>query len=191
MLDKVTTLSDESASFRLPPPPPASLPDDVRALVEGNHGENWIRSLSVNGATAKRFVGYFASLFDPGKGLLPIAERELIAVVVSSTNGCGLCEIHHTNALGDALGDAEKARRIALDVHLAPLSAREKALAEFAEKVTRAPKSVSSHDFEDLRAAGLSDAEIVEALETSAWFNHTNRIFISLGVVPDAAYFAR
>eukprot|EP01035_Chromulina_nebulosa_P011866 gene11866-15841_t len=121
MLDKVTT-SNDTDFFRLPPPPADSLPDDVRVLVDSNHGENWIRSLSVNGATAKRFVGYFASLFDPGKGLLPIAERELIAVVVSSTNGCGLCEIHHTNALGTALGDSEKARRIALDVHLAPLS---------------------------------------------------------------------
>jgi AhpD family alkylhydroperoxidase len=54
------------------------------------------------------------SLFDPKAGRLPIRERELIAVVVSSTNGCGLCEIHHTLALGNALGDETKARRIAL-----------------------------------------------------------------------------
>ncbi|QRM57797.1 peroxidase-related enzyme [Sinorhizobium sp. BG8] len=191
MLEKVATSSQSPARFRLPPPSPTELPEDVRTLVEANHEENWIRSLSVNGPTAKRFVSYFASLFDPGNGLLPIAERELIAVVVSSTNGCGLCEIHHTNALGDALGDAEKARRIALDVHLAPLTPRERALAEFAAKVTQEPKSVTPHDFEDLRAAGLNDAEIVEALETSAWFNHTNRIFISLGVWPDESYFGR
>lgn len=190
MLDKVHTSANDS-SFRLAPPASEALSPEVRSLVDSNHGENWIKSLSVNGATAKRFVDYFASLFDPGKGLLPIAERELIAVVVSSINGCGLCEIHHTNALGDALGDPEKARRIALDVHLAPLSPREKALAHFAEKVTSAPKSISSDDLDDLRTAGLNDAEIVEALETSAWFNHTNRIFVSLGVVPDSAYFAR
>lgn len=190
MLDKIAP-RPESPEWRLPPPPPAELQDDIRALAAENHNENWIRSLSVNGATAKRFVGYFASLFDAEAGLLPLAERELIAVVVSATNGCGLCEIHHTNALADALGDEEKARRIALDPHLAPLTPREHALVEFATKVTKAPKSVSTADLDELRAAGLSDPEILEALETSSWFNHTNRIFISLGVRPDEAYFTR
>ena len=40
-----------------------------------------------------------------------------------------------------------------------------------------------------LHPVGLSDPDIIEALETSAWFNHTNRIFISLGVIPDEKYF--
>jgi uncharacterized peroxidase-related enzyme len=176
---------------RLRPPAETSLPEDVRAISVANHGENWIRALSINPDTARRFTAYFANLFDPKGGRLPIRERELIAVVVSSTNGCGLCEIHHTLALGDALGDAIKAKRVALDHHLAPLTPREHALVEFAHKVTTAPKSVGNADIEGLRAVGLEDADIVEALETSAWFSHTNRIFISLGVIPDEKYFAR
>jgi AhpD family alkylhydroperoxidase len=107
-----------------------------------------------------------------------LRERELIAVVVSAQNGCGLCEVHHTNALGDALDDPTRARRIALDYHLAPLTERERALADFAVKVTTNPKDIGTGDLERLRAVGLSDPDIVEALETSAWFNHTNRIFI-------------
>jgi uncharacterized peroxidase-related enzyme len=176
---------------RLKPPVVEHLTAELLALNEANHQENWIRALSVNAETARRFVAYFGSLFDPSQGLLPIAERELIAVVVSSTNGCGLCEIHHTNALAEALDDAERARRIALDHHLAPLSEREAALVALASKVTEDPKHVEPADFERLREAGLSDPEILEALEISAWFNHTNRIFISLGVVPDAKYFGR
>jgi uncharacterized peroxidase-related enzyme len=189
MLDRPVRTGEAEIS-RLRPPAEADLPDDVRSLAAANHHENWIQALSVNPDTARRFTAYFGALFDPKAGRLPIRERELIAVVVSSTNGCGLCEIHHTLALGDALGDETKARRIALDHHLAPLTARERALADFAHKVTTDPKSVSPADFDRLREAGLDDADILEAVETSAWFNHTNRIFISLGVIPDEKYFA-
>src|ERR1700733_16223481 len=81
-------------------------------------------------------------LFRQGGARLPLRERELIAVVVSAQNGCGLCEVHHTNALGDALDNRTRARRIALDHHLAPLTERERALADFAVKVTANPKDV-------------------------------------------------
>lgn len=187
---RLVDVSEPNEISRLRPPAEACLPEDVRALSEAHHRDNWIRALSVNPDTARRFAAYFGGLFDPKGGRLPIRERELIAVVVSTTNGCGLCEIHHTLALGEALGDEIKARRIALDHHLAPLTPREHALVEFAHKVTTSPKSVGPADFDGLREAGLDDADILEALETSAWFNHTNRIFISLGVIPDEKYFA-
>ena len=191
MLDKPANAVSEAEISRLRPSPNADLTDDVRSLAAANHHENWIRVLSLNPDTARRFAAYFGSLFDPGGGRLPIRERELIAVVVSATNGCGLCEAHHTLALGAALGDETKARRIALDPHLAPLTEREHALVDFAGKVTTDPKSVTPADFDRLRDVGLEEEDILEAVETSAWFNHTNRIFISLGVIPDEKYFAR
>lgn len=174
---------------RLDVPAPAGLPDDVRALVDAHGGDNWIRALSLNPETARRFVQYFSSLFSTSGQHLPLAERELIAVVVSSSNGCGLCALHHTHALGDALGDPQKARRIAVDLHFAELSPREHALASLALKITRTPRDVSTADFDRLREQGLSEAAILEAVETASWFNHTNRIFISTGVLPDDRYF--
>jgi uncharacterized peroxidase-related enzyme len=171
--------------------PPSGHEDATAAdLVARHHGDNWIRALAVNPATAGRFAAYFESLFDPAAGRLPLRERELIAVAVSTHNGCGLCEIHHTIALGKELNDPVKARRIALDHHLADLTQRERALVEFARKVSADPKSIADADIAELRSVGLSDEDILEALETSAWFNHTNRIFISLGVRPDDKYFS-
>jgi uncharacterized peroxidase-related enzyme len=190
MLDRPVTTGADVEISRLRLPADADLADDIRSLTATNHDENWIRVLSVNPDTARRFTAYFGSLFDPKGGRLPIRERELIAVVVSSTNGCGLCEIHHTAALGDALDDKVKARRVALDHHLAPLTPREHALVDLAHKVTTDPKSVTAADLNRLRDVGLDDEDILEAVETSAWFNHTNRIFISLGVIPDEKYFA-
>jgi hypothetical protein len=58
-------------------------------------------------------------------------------------------------------------------------------------KATDEPKHVQPEDFERFREAGLSDPEILEALEISAWFNRTNRIFNSLGVIPEEKYFGR
>jgi uncharacterized peroxidase-related enzyme len=173
----------------LPVPPAGDEPVSVEDLVRRHHSDHWIRTLAINPDTAKRFAQYFEHLFRADGAQLPLRERELIAVVVSSANSCGLCAIHHTIALGDALDDPVKARRVALDHHLAPLTEREAVLADFALKVTKAPKDVTDDDLDALRRVGLSDPAIVKALETSAWFNHTNRIFISLGVVPDAKYF--
>jgi len=184
------TLAAQSIS-RLDVPALADLSASARTLIDTHHQENWIQALSINPETARRFAAYFESLFASTGRRLPLKERELIAVIVSATNGCGLCEVHHTRALGDILDDPERAQRIALDDHLVDLSEREQALVDLARKITLAPRSVGRKDFDRLRAAGLADDDILEAVETSAWFNHTNRIFISLGVIPDEKYFAR
>ncbi|SAL28487.1 peroxidase-related enzyme [Caballeronia humi] len=175
---------------RLDVPEHDALSDDIRQLIEQHHGDNWIRALSLNPDTARRFTQYFEKLFSATNGRLPIEERELIAVIVSRTNGCGLCTIHHAHALGAVLGDRVKARRIALDYHLAGLSPRQLALAEIAETITTSPRAITTEDLDRLRDVGLDDADILEAIETASWFNHTNRIFIAAGVVPDEKYFA-
>lgn len=174
---------------RLEVPAHDTLSDELRQLVEQHGGDNWIRALALNPDTARRFTQYFEKLFAT-EGRLPIDERELIAVIVSRTNGCGLCAIHHAHALGEALGDRVQARRIALDYHLADLSARQLALAEIAETITTSPRAITEKDFDRLRRLGLDDADILEAIETASWFNHTNRIFIAAGVVPDEKYFS-
>lgn len=180
---------DQRSISRLDVPDDKVLSTDIRQLIDRHGGDNWIRALSLSPDTARRFTQYFEQLFSATGTLLPIDERELIAVIVSATNRCGLCTIHHTHALGNVLDDHAQAQRIALDYHLAHLSPRSLALAELAETITLSPRQIGPADFERLRAVGLSDAAILEAIETASWFNHTNRIFIASGVVPDDKYF--
>jgi len=182
--------ADASVIGRLEVPDQKALSDDIRALVAHHDGDNWIRALSINPDTARRFTQYFEKLFSATAGRLPIDERELIAVIVSRTNGCARCTIHHARSLAAASRDRVRARRIALDYHLADLSPRQRALAEIAETITTSPRAITPHDFERLRRLGLDDADILEAIETASWFNHTNRIFIATGVVPDEKYFS-
>lgn len=58
-------------------------------------------------------------------------------------------------------------------------------MCEYAEKLTRMPSSMSAADIESLRAAGLSDAAILDAVEAIAYFNYINRVADALGVDPE------
>jgi uncharacterized peroxidase-related enzyme len=67
----------------------------------------------------------------------------------------------------------------------ANLTARQKALCKFAEMVTRAPGALSARHTETLRLHGLSDRDILDAVEVIAYFNYINRIADALGIDPE------
>jgi len=150
---------------------------------------NWLRALSVNPDTAVRLVQFYHHLFDPARSRLSATERELLAVVTSAANRCSYCVFNHTRALGAALEDDVRARRIALDYHHVRLSKREQVLADVAEKLTTQPTSVGPAELELLRQAGFDEAAALEVLEISAFFNYANRLTIALNVVPDQQFF--
>lgn len=68
---------------------------------------------------------------------------------------------------------------------LARLSPRQKMLAQFAELVTRTPSAVRPQDLDALRAHGLSDRDILDAVEVIGYFNYINRVADALGVDPE------
>jgi uncharacterized peroxidase-related enzyme len=83
------------------------------------------------------------------------------------------------------LADAALAEQIKEDYHLAKLSPRQKALCEFAEKLTRTPAQTRQEDIEALRAHGITDRDILDAVEVIAYFNYINRIADALGIDPE------
>jgi len=180
---------------RLHVPDVSEVDESIRPILEQNRRqngyiENWIISLALNPGTLKRSLAYFESLFNPREGQLAPAERELIAVVVSSENGCAYCETHHTKGLAQALNDPIRARRIAVGYdHVPDLTARERALADLALKITRDPSTVTDADIDRLRDLGFADKAILEVIETAAFFNYTNRVAISINNIPEDRLF--
>jgi uncharacterized peroxidase-related enzyme len=67
----------------------------------------------------------------------------------------------------------------------AKLSSRSRALAKFADLVTRTPAVVRRRDVDALRKHGLSDRDILDAVEVIAYFNYINRIADALGIDPE------
>ncbi len=84
--------------------------------------------------------------------------------------------------------DAALADQIAADYRQAPLEPRERAMLDFAVKVTLASHECTEADAEALRAAGWTDEEIMDIAETAAMFNFTNRLANALGWEPNPEY---
>ena len=63
-----------------------------------------------------------------------------------------------------------------------PLTALDRALCEYAEKLTRQPDAMSEADISQLRAAGLDDVAIHDATQIIGFFNYINRVADGLGV---------
>lgn len=89
------------------------------------------------------------------------AERELIAVVVSSINGCRYCTSHHQAALLAYWKDGARVRRAADDWRTLDLSARERAMLDYADALTREPSTVGESRVQAMREAGLTDEDVL------------------------------
>ena len=74
---------------------------------------------------------------------------------------------------------------VARDWRTAPLSPVDRALCEFAAKLTHTSAKMLPADLNALRSAGLDDRAIHDAAQVIAYFNYINRVADSLGVEPE------
>jgi uncharacterized peroxidase-related enzyme len=82
--------------------------------------------------------------------------------------------------------DGERLLRAATDDGAwSALAARDRAMLEYALKLTRAPSSVRREDVDGLRAHGLTDEAIHEVAQVTALFNYYNRLADGLGIDPE------
>ncbi len=71
------------------------------------------------------------------------------------------------------------------DANAPILSARQKALLAFAMKLTKTPADMRREDVDALRKEGLSDADVLDAVEVISYFNYINRVADGLGIDPE------
>ena len=117
-----------------------------------------------------------------GRSGLSRAEREAIAVVVSAENECEYCVNHHVEALRRYIKDEETLNMLATADGLETLEPRLSNIVRYAEKLTSAPGAMMESDLGELRAVGLSDADILDLSLITAYFNFVNRLALGLGV---------
>ncbi len=115
------------------------------------------------------------------------AEREMMAVVVSVTNGCQYCYTHHGAALNHYWKDEQRLQQLIHDPDRAGLSERQAALCRFAKQLSQAPADFEEGSFtQQLLKQGFTDREVLDATLVIAYFNFVNRIVLSLGLKPEA-----
>ncbi len=116
------------------------------------------------------------------RGGLRRPEREMIAVVVSAANACEYCVAHHAAALNFYWKDPSKLEAFIRDFRSVSLSKRERAMLEYAERLTRNPGSITETHVQTLRNVGFTDADILNIAMITGYFNFVNRIANGLGV---------
>jgi len=89
---------------------------------------------------------------------------------------------HHRRGLRRLLGDDELLERVEADFESAGLDARRLAILRYASRLTAEPAAVTRALVDDMRAAGLSDRDVLHVAEVTAYYAYVNRIADGLGV---------
>ena len=115
-------------------------------------------------------------------------EREMIAVVVSSINKCFYCLTAHGAAVRELSGDPVLGEMLVMNYRVAPLDDRQRAMLEFAEKLTKESAATSEADRQALRDVGFSDQDIWDIASVAGFFAMSNRVASATNMQPNAEY---
>ena len=175
-------------------PDPAGLDEDLRAIwakcVEKlGFVPNVYSTYSLKPQRLRNFMAMYSEIMLAKSGLSKL-EREMVAVVVSSANRCYYCLVAHGAAVRMLSGDPELGEMMALNYRVARLDSRQRAMLDFAWKLTTTPNLVDDADRDGLRAQGLSSEDIFDLAETTAFFNLSNRMASATEMMPNREYHA-
>jgi uncharacterized peroxidase-related enzyme len=135
----------------------------------------------------RNFMAMYNEIMLSESGLSKL-EREMVAVVVSSANRCYYCLVAHGAAVRQLSGDLEFGEMMALNYRVAKLDARQRAMLDYAWKMTATPWLVEDADRDALRSVGLSNEDIFDLAETVAFFNLSNRMASATDMMPNREY---
>jgi uncharacterized peroxidase-related enzyme len=165
---------------RFPVPPVDSLPEDIRSrllAVQEKSGfiPNVFLTLAFRPDEFRAFFAYHDALMDKDGGLTK-AEREMIVVATSSANQCQYCVIAHGAILRIRAKSPLIADQIASNYRKADITPRQRAMLDFAMKVSQEAHLVSDADFAELSVLGFSYDDVWDIAAISAFFALSNRI---------------
>jgi uncharacterized peroxidase-related enzyme len=142
---------------------------------------NILKIHSLNPEALRAHVDLYMSIMFKA-GNLSREQRELIATVVSINNNCRYCTQHHAQALDFYWKDPEKIQTLISDPTQIVHSEKDRAMLDYAVKLTKNPSSVSEQDVEILKEQGFTDENILGINLVTSYFNFVNRVAEGLGV---------
>ncbi len=162
------------------------------ALCEEKLGlvPNVLRAYAHNIDKLNAFSAMYNDLMLGESGLSKL-EREMIAVAVSAENRCFYCLVAHGAAVRALSGRPELGEALVMNYRVAALSPRERAMLDFAVKMTVDSAAMEEADRQALRAQGFSEADIWDIAAVAGFFNMTNKMASAIDMRPNAAYHAQ
>lgn len=165
---------------RFPVPAIETLPEDIRARIlavqeKSGFVPNVFLTLAYRPDEFRAFFAYHDALMEKESGLTK-AEREMIVVATSSANQCHYCVIAHGAILRIRAKNPLIADQIAVNYRKADITPRQRAMLDFAMKVSVEANTVSEEDFADVSRHGFSNDDIWDIAAIAAFFGLSNRM---------------
>jgi uncharacterized peroxidase-related enzyme len=166
---------------RYPVPELADLPEDLRTRIlevqaKAGFVPNVFLALAHRPAEWRAFMAYHDALLLKETGSLSKGEREMIIVATSAANHCLYCVVAHGAILRVYEKQPLLADPIAVNYRKAPITPRQRAMLDFAMKVTTASHTLDEADFAALRAHGFDDEDAWDIGAIAAFFGLSNRM---------------
>jgi uncharacterized peroxidase-related enzyme len=182
------------AISRYPVPELADLPEDLRTRIlevqdKAGFVPNVFLVLAHRPAEWRAFMAYHDALLLKDSGNLSKGEREMIIVATSAANQCLYCVVAH----GAILRVYEKkpllADQLAVNYRKADITARQRAMLDFAMQVCSDSATIADADFDALRLHGFDDEDIWDIGAISAFFGLSNRMANLTAMRPNDPFF--
>lgn len=184
----------QPAVSRFPVPRLADMPEDIRSRIEKVQEKsgfipNVFLMLAYRPEEFRAFMAYHDTLMDKPGGLSK-AEREMIVVAVSSYNQCQYCVVAHGAILRIRAKNPLIADQIAANFRKADITPKQRAMLEFALKVTQRANEVEEADSAALRDHGFTDDDIWDIAAIAAFFGMSNRMANVTSLRPNEEFYA-
>ncbi|MDE2694345.1 MAG: peroxidase-related enzyme [Paracoccaceae bacterium] len=168
------------------------MPDNIRKyfkLCEDKLGlvPNVLKAYAFNETKLNAFTGMYNDLMLGESNITPL-EREMIAVVVSSINRCYYCLVAHGNSVRKLSKNPELGEQMAINYRLADLKPNQRAMMDFAVKMTEESYKIEEIDRQTLRDNGYSDQDIWDIASIASFFNMSNRMASAIDMRPNVEY---
>jgi uncharacterized peroxidase-related enzyme len=178
---------------RFPTPAIDTLPDDIRSRIlavqeKSGFVPNVFLTLAWRPDEFRAFFAYHDALMDKDGGLTK-AEREMIVVATSSANQCHYCVIAHGAILRIRAKNPVIADQVAVNYRKADITLRQRAMLDFAMKVSAKAEAISEQDFAEVSGHGFSDDDIWDIAAIAAFFALSNRMANVTGMRPNDEFY--
>ncbi len=170
------------------------LPDDIRTRIlavqeKSGFVPNVFLLLARRPDEFRAFFAYHDALMDR-PGALSKAEREMIVVATSGLNECLYCVVAHGAILRIRAKDRLIADQLAVNYRKADITERQRAMLDFAVKVSQGAQSVEEGDFATLYAHGFTGEDAWDIASIAAFFGMSNRIANAASLRPNDEFYA-
>ncbi len=180
---------------RYPVPDIVELPDDIRDKVlavqeKAGFVPNVFLALAHRPEEFRAFFAMHDALMEKRDGGLSPADREMIVVAVSADNDCQYCVAAHGAILRIRAKNPYVADHVAVNYRKADITEKQRAMLDFALKVSNDAGAIGEDDFELLRGQGYSDEDIWDIAGIAAFFGLSNRMANFLALRPNDEFYA-